>query len=87
MKYLIESLKITDYNVLQKFDTIDQTLDWLDLLLDSTLNFNFRGELNDLQADFKSSGLPIVPDKNKFPLRIYNYILAKYGLKIVERKE
>ena len=84
MPYVVESLRRVDYNVLQRFDSIDQALDWLDLLLESTSNFHFMSALNDLQCDFKAGGLE-VPDKDKFPVRIYNYILAKYGLKISER--
>ena len=84
-KYFIKVTTEVDYNTLEEFDTIVEVIYWLDKMLFAVNDFSLMSELNDLQRDSKSeNGESLFPDKFRMPLKIYNYILQKFNLKIVE---
>ena len=61
---------------------------WLDELLMRTNGFSLLGELNDIQCECRcaaENGGQSFPDKFAIPLKILNYAIRPYGLR-VERK-
>lgn len=63
-------------------------IEWLDELLMRTNGFSLLGELNDVQCECRcaaENGGQSFPDKFAIPLKILNYAIRPYGLR-VERK-
>lgn len=88
--------KVTKYAIRDLNDTFtfttkgnqEDTIRWLDLLLDAVKKVSLMTKLNDIQRDCnegRSQSDPIVfPNKFTMPISIINLVIKEFGLKIVE---
>ena len=86
MCYEIIATNKQESNVILETETLHEAIRQADKILSAVSRFSLISELNNLQqdCDIEGEGENRLPDKFNMPLRIYNYILAKYRLAIKE---
>lgn len=87
MCYEIIATNEQESNVILETETLHEAIRQADKILSAVARFSLISELNDLQLDcdcMRGGKKNQLPDKFDMPLRIYNYILAKYRLAIKE---
>lgn len=87
-QYYYEVISNKNDDVLYTGTRIEETIDWVNMLLMSMYDFSLMGELNNMQQWAGASITGVVKtkfdDKYGIPLYFINLILYKYNLRILD---